>query len=325
MNDRKISCIYYPTTVLLVDDHSDFLQHMQLKIGDYFSCLLYSNPKEALKRIKKESKRKNTLNKVIGIDDQSEYYSHQSSKQLPVQYDITSLYKQIYNKNRFSEISVLVVDYQMPDMTGEQLCVELKGSPIKIIMLTAEADQEMAVKLFNAGLIDKFILKGQPYLEETLRKSITEMQQRYFQDLTAPILKGLATNESSSLADPAFIDLFNKILNDVSASDYYLIDLSGSFLFLDNTGYTTWLIIKTREECEEISAQLVELSPSLPWAEAMSHGEKIPYFSNFSDYFNVNKTSYKDHWYDAQLLKGSKDYFYSISKDLKGFSLDQKK
>ena len=69
----------------------------------------------------------------------------------------------IYNKERFGETSVVVVDFAMPQMNGEEFCRklgQLKGNSVKIIMLTGEADEEMAVRLFNAGVIDKFLRKG---------------------------------------------------------------------------------------------------------------------------------------------------------------------
>jgi CheY-like chemotaxis protein len=324
MNTHKLSCIYYPTTTLLIDDESDFLERLSLKLGEEFPCVTYSNPQKGLDYLREEMKRSNALPTVIGIDTESEYYSYQSTR-LPVHYDITWLYQKFYDFQRFSEISVLIVDYAMPEMSGEQLCIALKGSPVKTIMLTGQADKETGVRLFNEGLISKFILKQQPNLIETLKNCITEMQKSYFQDLAAPIFKGLMADEDSALNDPEFICLFNQIYQEISASSYALIDFAGSFLFLDKVGAPTWLIIKAEEEIEEITRELIDHDPYSPGLEFLRKREKIPYSPNLAGYFNPSYPSYNTHWYPAQRLQGKKDYYYAITKDLKDFPIDKNK
>ena len=72
---------------------------------------------------------------------------------------------------------------------NQDTSVNIPKMPVVVATIANEADEDMAVKLFNAGVIDKFILKGQPGLAETLKNSIFEMQKRYFEDLTDPIVK----------------------------------------------------------------------------------------------------------------------------------------
>jgi CheY-like chemotaxis protein len=324
MNKHHVSCIYYPTTTLLIDDQPDFLERLSVKLGESSPYLRYSDPQKALSYLQGKIKPSDTLQQVIGIDTGSEHYSHHSTR-LPVHYDLTPLYQKFYDPQRFSEISVLVVDYAMPGINGEQLCKALKGSPIKIIMLTGQADKEIAVRLFNEGLISKFILKKEPNLLEILTNSIADMQKDYFRDLTAPILKGLIADEESVLNDPEFITLFNEVYQEASASSYALIDLSGSFLFLDDFASPTWLIIKTEEELEEITHELIDSDPYSPCLEFLKKREKIPYSPNFSGYFNSNDLTCKDHWYPANQLQGRKDYYYAIVKDLNEFPLEKSK
>jgi CheY-like chemotaxis protein len=323
MNNPKISCVYYPTTVVIVDDNEIFLENMQLKIGSLSPCKTFSDSQEALEYIKSAATPNDSLKNVIGIDTESGHYSHMSS-QLPVQYDIADLYKHAYNREHFAEVSVIVVDFEMPNMNGEQLCEQLKGIAAKKILLTGEADELIAVRLFNAGLIDKFMLKGQPDLDQLLKNSIMEMQQRYFQELTYPIVKGLASDEDSSLGDPAFAEFFNNTCRDLAISSYYLIELSGSFLFLDDAGTPSWLIIKTLDELQELAGQIgPDVSPEL--VESVRNGEVVPYFFNMDDYFSSDDAQLEKHLYKANKLQGKKTYSYAIVKELHDFPLDKNK
>lgn len=327
MEENNISCFYYPTTVVVVDDNKSFLEKFQYSIGKDILCKTYSDPEEALAYIQNTVKKDAILKHIIAVDESSEHYSH-ASGQLPLQYDVSKIYEHVYNKDRFSEVSLIIVDYAMPSMNGEELCRRLKqidGNSAKIIMLTGEADDPKAITLFNKGIIDKFLRKGQPNLEVDLKNSIIEMQKRYFLDLTYPIMQGLSSDKDSSLGDPIFRDLFNKIYLDIAASSYYLIELSGSFLFMDNAGVPTFLIIKTLDELEEIAEQIDKNKLPRKLIESVKNGELIPYFSHSSDDFDAEASVFEKHLYKAKKLKGKKDYVYALVNDLEGFSLKRDK
>lgn len=324
MEHNRVFCLYYPTTTVFVDDNKPFLENIQLNIGHRTPCVLYSDSTQALKAIQKAIQKNNDLRSVVDIDTESSDYARMSSK-LPIRYNISNIFKHIYNNARFSEVSVIVVDFEMPNLNGEELCKLLrKNNPLtKIIMLSGEADDVIAVRLFNEGLIDQFIYKGRPGWDNTLINSIKEMQKRYFEDLTTPIIKVLAYDQDSSLGDPAFIDLVNQIYSELSASSYYLFELSGSFLFFDDLGTPTWLIVKTLDELKE-TADEIDAPKSL--IKAMKKGEVVPYFSKFEDCFDNQKQDLEKHFYKAKILKGKKDYCYALIKDqLLDFPLDRDK
>ena len=54
----------------------------------------------------------------------------------------------------------------MPDINGIEFCQNLKDKKVFKIMLTAEADSNIAIKAFNDGLINKFILKTTEHLHQ---------------------------------------------------------------------------------------------------------------------------------------------------------------
>ena len=94
----------------------------------------------------------------------------------------------IYDKKRFDHVAILVVDYEMPDINGIEFCQKLKERKIFRIMLTAEADKDTAIKAFNNGLIDKFILKTNEELYLEITFAVQELTQRYFKEISGSII-----------------------------------------------------------------------------------------------------------------------------------------
>ena len=146
-----------------------------------------------------------------------------------IAFEISKMLNLIYNKTRFERIPLLVVDYEMPSINGIEFCRKLKERKIFKIMLTAEADTDTAIKAFNNGLIDKFILKTSEnlYPENTL--AVDDLTQRYFRKLTKNIVNAYANSINDLFDNELYQQLFASVLIQAQAVEYYLIDNSGSF------------------------------------------------------------------------------------------------
>ncbi len=326
MSKHKIAPIYYPTTCLIVDDNKSFLKRMELHVGKDIICKTFSDPQEALQYIKKMSVNSSLTEKVMANTNSDDYLP--ASGNLPLRLNIHDLYKSAYDPICFSEISSVLVDFSMPTMNGIDFCKEIADSPIRKIMLTGEADETLAVKFFNEGNIDKFILKeSQADLYISIKTSIKEIQTQYFQDIGSPIIQAIARDKESCLGDVAFIEFFDKFRHEISATNYYLIEPSGSFLFLDADGSPTWLIIKTQTELVDLANQMQDMDISEKLTNSVLNGDLIPYFQNFDHYMTVleNKTYIEKYLLPAKKLQGNKIYSYAVSKELFDFPLDRQK
>lgn len=322
MEEQKIACMYYPTTVIVVDDNPTVLKSVQLKIGKIVPCKAFLIPEEALEYLEKNIDQNDALSGIVNIDTGSDSYRY-DSEHLPLQYNITKIYTHSYNKDRFSDISVVIVDYAMPSMNGEEFCRkvrQIKGNTVKIIMLTGEADDPKGIQLFNSGVIDRFFRKTQEGVEEDLKNCVFAMQDRFFKDITFPIVRGVALEQDSCLGDPVFINFFNKVCRDLSATSYYLIEISGSFILFDNAGKPTWLIIKTLRELEEI-AQQIEPHISEELIGSIYKGEVVSYFGSAETECYSNEEKLRKSLHKAQKLNGKQVYCYALLDELPEFPL----
>lgn len=297
---------YYPTTVVLVDDDRKYLKSLGFILDvKKMAPRFFSNPQEALDFLQKY-KPVSFVDKCL-IKREDVRIDHRTTD-----LDLRAIRAQIYNPNRFSEISVVIVDYAMPSLNGLELCSLIRDKPFKILLLTGEAGEEIAVKAFNEGIIDKFIRKDATDFQNLLSNAIFELQQQYFQNLSKVVVDALSDEYGYPLNDPVLIQLFDQIYQKNELSEYYLTDEYGSYLFLDIEGNPSWLAIKNEDGME--GAYQVAKHSDTHFPEkiltAMENREKILYLYDEGG-LTDDPVECQKSLYPAEKLLGNKTYYYS--------------
>jgi FixJ family two-component response regulator len=320
-----IPCFYHPTTAIIVDDNEKFLKSMArllTTMDPHIKIKTFSDPDEALSYV---NEVKSLPTKLLPSFDSDE--SLPSSGKIQLEHDISNIYKQATQRKVFDEVSVAVVDYSMPNrMTGGDFCESILGTNIKSIMLTGEADAELGVSLLNDRIINKFLVKGHHDLEEKLASSIIDMKRAYFQDLSSSVLKDLTPGVCPNLADPDFINFFNGLCKDLNILSYYMIELSGSFLLVNDEGKLFWLIVKTKKDIDEyVNFMRTADEISENTISIIERGEKIPYFHSEQEHIYSIDSDFplEKHLYPAKKLEGQVDYYYSLTDAIYKFPLDK--
>lgn len=244
MKPRGLSICYYPSTVVFVDDDPTLLRAVAQEVETYAPCATFTRVEDAIDFIRSHG-RKNFSRRAFQHDDEDGFNEHR-------------IHEEIYNLNRFSDIALLVIDYQMPKKNGLQLADEVSDFNIPTIMLTGEADETLAVEAFNEGLIDAYIKKSVENLTPTLVTRIAELQLRHFLDLSLSMTSILSDRRADTLSscfhDRGFIAFFKAFLKDHGLTEYYLFSCPGNFLVLDAHGTPSWFVVKERKELD-ISVQ----------------------------------------------------------------------
>ena len=113
MNQNHLPVLKFPTTAMLLDNDQLLLNNLALYFENKIPVITFTKPKEALSYLQKqeslEDKIKNCCFKKVGeiesdIDEEAEL----------VQYDYLVLLSVLYDPQRFTTISALLVDYDMP-------------------------------------------------------------------------------------------------------------------------------------------------------------------------------------------------------------------
>ena len=301
----RLPCFYYPTTALFVDDHKGFLTAIKSRLPDNLPVKLFNEPIKALTTIKNQKMPTFKDQKTIQFVDHESDITDQSL--IGLHYEIFS--SMAFDIQRFATYSVVIVDHMMPDLDGISFCRELKDHPIKKIMLTGNSDHELAVQAFNDGLIDYYLSKDSPNLITQLNLKIQILQKAYFESEIERSI-GLLLNPTSLINDVSSLAFYEKIKEELKATEFYLLDRWGSMLFLDRNGVPTTLAITPAETLDAFS-KIAEDHDETKISCSLSNREQILFFPNQEDHMRP-ANEWDSFLHEANPFPGRNDFFYSI-------------
>lgn len=300
-------CCYYPTTTVAIDDDTDFLGILTQHLG-ITDCLPYSSPITAINTLNPQQPFKRIQSRILKAITPSE--NGEFPEDQTIHFNLRNLHEEIYNKDRFKDVSVIIVDYHMGDVSGIDVCEALSHHPARKILLTGVADKEtIALEAFNKGIIHRFINKSDANFPTKLKQAISVLKEAYFRDLTSSLFP-----QSMNLnIHPSFVNYSRNLYDQYEAIEYYLIDSIGSTLMLDANGNAAWLLIKHKSDMMSLEelARIQEAPNYL--IQSITNTSLIPFFFSDNDY-QTQASEWEKICYPAQVLPGVKDYYYATWK-----------
>lgn len=323
MLKNQIACCYFPTNAVFVDDRQDYLTSLKMMLDKNLACQFYTDPNKAINFLKQEYKPNPFIKKWLFNLKENKVELNEELDKLDLTHtffdiDIASIHKEIYSPDRFNEISVIVVDYAMPKMSGiefsTQLRTELANTPIKILMLTGQASHELGVEALNDGIIDRFIIKStNENFQNKLNHAIADLQLRYFIEISKPIMQNIASNKHSCLNDPDFINFFHELLQQNKITEYYLVNDSGCFLLLDISGNISWLAVKSEEDMENFYDCVIANEGPKNIAKSLKNREKLLFLLNAQSQNFDSFEEWQEYLHPATKFQGKNNiYYYSF-------------
>ncbi len=321
---QRIASCYSPTTVLLVDDSQKFLTNVTSLLDSKIAIFkTYKDPGAALHFVKNDYKFNPFTERCLLRPEERQRDTRN------IEVDVRAIYQEIYNPNRFMQISIIIVDYQMPGMNGIELCQQINNRYIKKILLTGEADEKIAIDAFNKGIIHKFIRKDAADFSEVLNSAIKELQLEYFQDLSEIVINSITKNPeypNSCLDDPVFTRFFYDLCQKHEFTEYYLVDALGSFLFLDSAGKPSWLAMKDEDNVRGaiMNAEMSDVDVPNSILEPLKKHEKIVFL--FSDEeLRKDPSEWLPYLHSAKKLVGRETYYYAFIEKAKLYNIHPEK
>jgi CheY-like chemotaxis protein len=310
MNSDRVFPFYFPTTVMFVDDNAAFLMNLSLQLEGNIAYKLFSSPINALIEVNSATRTTTPASELFSRHTDSDDLSF--SRQL-IDLNLDDIHRFIHDGRRFEEVSVIVVDYAMPEMSGLEFLKNLKNPNIKRVLLTGIADEKIAVKAFNEGLIDRFIMKNDKSALTSLNYLIVELQNQYFEQAGKILNDALAIGAQRFLHDAAFAKTFNTLCRENKIVEYYLCNNPDGMLLLDAEGRMTRLVVYTDTD---LLAQ-IEIAQEQNAPQAMLdefRRGKVPYFWKTRGYYHPDCTNWGDYLHVANILQGKQQYYYALVK-----------
>ena len=303
---------FFPTQVIMVDDDPDFLDGISLMLDKNTSYKLFQSASEALDYA-------NQSHKQVSLQERcySNYKTGPQDSDSLSHVDIGRLYEEIYNGDRFQTSSTVVVDYSVPEMSGLEFLMELKNPFIKKVLLTGQADTELAIKAFNKQLIDQYIDKHDPRLKQVLNSTISVFSEQYLRSsyklITDPII---ASHHDTFLTDAKFQEYFYDLRLKTQCMEYYMIDHPHTgYLMVDRKGRKRGLIVYREEALSEHIADLKQWRAPAKLINEVIQKNLIPTFNGSEEDLNAEHPFIKQwerYYHPAIKIKSTKNYFVAM-------------
>ncbi|MFM0341504.1 response regulator [Paraburkholderia fungorum] len=224
MNNFIRPPVFYPASVVFVDDNDSYLDALRRFFPDISTNLFFTRPQTALAFIRKHA-RQNSLE----FAPASACLSETGLERLVE----SSAERDILTRDsRFSEVAAVVVDYDMPGLSGVEFLSSISNLRCAKVLLTGVADETVAVKAFNAGIVDLYLRKTDPDSPSRLVNFLKDARSRHCSEGG-----WLALGENGmTYCDPRT----RKVIDDVVAAEgiveYYWRPEQNAILMFDRAG-----------------------------------------------------------------------------------------
>ncbi len=300
--EKGFKGFYFNSKIILIDDNESFIDNLSFKLGNNYTVETYGDPQKAIDAIISNYDSNivsSTQNFLVEIENEDElYYSVDFPK-------IISLAEQASKKDT---ISVVIVDYSMPLINGIEFCQKIAHLPILKIMLTGHADFKIAVDAFNKGIIDRFLVKDTPFMLDEINKEVKAMQELFFERLSYPLFTSFSAKKETLVQSPEFKDHFIRVINEINAREFYLLNPLGSYLLINQNGLKFYFLVLLDNHLEEYIDLAKDMNADAELINKMIARTHAPIFIDEADY----KFPVSDWDCLLQPIKKSIGYYYCI-------------
>ena len=308
---KALPLFYYPSTWLWVDDDKTALNTMKLVFGEKNAILPFQSARQCLDYL---STYKSPLSQHSFLKSITDHENYGILQKTPIDFDVTALSNLVEDSKRHEEITVMVIDYHMPEMDGFALAEAAQNIPAKKILLTGKAQESEAIIGFNRNLIQRFVQKAEEKMTAKLTSYLEELTVQYFEKLTFPLLSYLEAEAVLPQSDPVFIKFFESYQKENNIKEYYLIDKQGSLLCVDSQNNRFCLAIQSSPGIDNwLSLYTDETSPDVNLTP-IKERKKIPFFGAGKEAWQVETDKWPQHFYECSILEGRQKYFWATIK-----------
>lgn len=255
-----------PGTVVFLDDDPDYLEMLALVLPRQWHVRLFSRPRDCIEALRAEPPAWD----ADAWQQQQMVDNWRAGKPLVPQ--ILDYWAK--SPDRYALTRVCVVDYSMPEMDGLQVLSELSEWSGSRVLLTGQADEQVAVNAFNRGLIEQFIAKQMPdmsrHLVNVMQRLLATPHPRHAQTWRATlkpehntVLRDLTV--ASELAEFAA----RRWVEHVVIGDPFGI------LGMDAAGYVSWLQLESPAGLPALAEVAVQAGLDAQAVDDIRHGRRL--------------------------------------------------
>ena len=282
----QVPVYHHPSLAVLVDDCETFVLSLSLQLDPAVATRCFTDPHQAISWL-----QQNCVDRA------------------PT--ELEDIHRIGTRPERFAHPSVVVVDYDMPGMSGVEFCRAIAALPCKKILFTGIADEKIAIDAFNEGLIDRFIRKNDKDAPEKLEAEIRDLQEAYFSAKSVPLRELLALHGHGYLCDPAFPALVHAVSTQYQIVEHYLFPAPSGLLMHQADGKRRLMVVESEDSLRAHIEVARDNGAPAGLTNALAARRVLPWFHDGDGLYQPH---HRDTWprycKEAQVFRGEQHNWY---------------
>lgn len=261
-----LSLFQRPGGVLFLDDDPDYLDMLGMVVPENWQVELYSRPSSFAQRMHQENERweADAATQLHMID-----CWRQGQPLLP-----QVLRYWANTPSRYPLVKTCVVDYAMPGTNGLQVLDALEDWPGSRVLLTGQADEQVAVKAFNNGLIDQFVPKQAPDITHHLLSTLHKMSRAAHPRLNTLWRTALRPGQQFLLQVPSVSQAL-QAYTEQHWVEYVVLGEPFGLLGLTATGDCHWLQLEPTTGLRDLAELAGSVGLGFDLVRAIENGQQL--------------------------------------------------
>ena len=304
---NELNAHYFPTSVVMVDDEMGFMENFSLLLNDKLPVCKYSSPLEALEFI-------NSVDVAKSYGRLTDNHSYQKVEPT-VKLGVCSALDYLYDNEKYACTTVLLVDYAMPGMDGLEFCRNISNKNIKKILLTGQADENIAIAAFNEGIIDRFFLKDSEDVHSRVNQAIDELQYEFFAKVNNPLVQSLIVETYDFMRNERIADFVNGLVKAGKVTEYYLWSQPRGYLLSDINGKLSFLYVCSDADLESHYEEAEAEDAPDELLQILEAGTHVPWFNTEDGFYSEDCEQWKECLHVAdKATDGNLTWHYGVGE-----------
>lgn len=157
---------------------------------------------------------------------------------------------------RYNLTHLIAVDYAMPGLNGLDALLSLKDWPAWRVLLTGQADEALAIKAFNAKVIDQFISKESMTLGLHLKSHLNPLLATPISAQQELWRQGLDSEQQQTLANSTVVAAITAWVESMGLVEYVVLSQPFGLLGLTSKGRAYWLQLELIDNLPDLVSLL---------------------------------------------------------------------
>lgn len=254
-------------SLIFLDDDIDYLEMLGMVVPTFLQVELFSRPTAFIARMGEEPSR---------WESDAGHHLHMIDRWRRGHHLLPQvLHYWGSSPSRYRLAQTCVVDYAMPGINGLKVLETLVDWPGSRILLTGQADEQIAIHAFNNGLIDQFIPKQTADIAGRLMTTLIKLARRAHPRLNTVWRTAMQPQHQALLETPLVTEALLARARE-RWIEYVVLDEPFGMLGLDAEGTCEWLQLEPVSGLKDVADLARSAGLGFDTVRAIQDGQVLP-------------------------------------------------